>query len=80
MRKFGRLAVSSIIGMTPEERLGHIEYYRTRMQELHDMHQWTGADAADARAMISTKLVAFDRMLAILEDPKPKTQPTNYVI
>ena len=68
MRKFGRLAVSGIIGMTPEERLEHIEYYRTRVHELRDMHQWTGAGAEDARAMISTRIVALDRMVAILQD------------
>ncbi len=73
MRKFGRLAVSSIIGMTPEERLEHIEYYRTRVQELRDMGEWTGADAEDARAMISTRIVALDRMMAILGESQSNT-------
>ena len=53
--------------MTPGERLGHIEYYRTRMQELRDMSQWTDTDAAATRDMISTKMVALDRMVAVLE-------------
>jgi hypothetical protein len=54
--------------MTPEERLGHIEYYRARVHELRDMDQWTGADAEDERAKISTRIVALDRMVAILQD------------
>ncbi len=67
MRKFDRLAMSNVIGMTPGERLGHIDYYRTRMQELRDMNQWTDTEAAATRDMISTKIVALDRMVAILE-------------
>lgn len=67
MRDFGRSAVISVIQMTREDRLEHVVYYRARMRELAEMGQWAGPEGSEARAMISTRLAALDRTVAIIQ-------------
>ena len=68
MRISERTGVISVIGMSHKDRLEHVEYFRAREQELREMGRWYGADAAETRAMVLSRITACDRMVAMLED------------
>jgi hypothetical protein len=68
MPKLAPASVGGVVHMTQEERSKHIAYYREQMQELQQMGQWIGPSEAEARASMSTRLIALERTVALLED------------
>lgn len=68
MRKFAPASVGGIVLMTPQERLEHVAYYHERMQELHQAVRWIGPNEAAALQTISTRLIALERTVALLQE------------
>lgn len=60
--------IGGVVLMTPTQRSEHIAYYRERMQELQQIGRWIGPSEAQARATISTRLIALERTVALLQD------------